>query len=120
MKEKAVAGFIATNPGRTRFNNSTSKDQPARARTPREIASALAAAGNPFNRIGSSEWLSLARSFSNTNYTCNKNSNVGIRNSAMGNEFKDSGIQGHRGGQKMLTRDLENMGRGKAGDQRPL
>jgi hypothetical protein len=68
MKQKAVAGFIVTKPGRTRFNNSTPKSQPASTRTPTQIALALAAAGNIFNRIGSSDRPSLDPCFSNTNY----------------------------------------------------
>src|SRR5260370_9488182 len=68
MKEKAVAGFIATKPGRTRFNNSISKNQPASTRTPAQIPDALAAPGNTFNRIGSSERRALDRCFSKTNY----------------------------------------------------
>jgi hypothetical protein len=45
------------------------------------MANTLAAAGNTFNRIGSSERPSLDRCFSNTNYRYEKESNIGMRNS---------------------------------------
>ena len=65
MNSVAVIGFIATNPGRMRFNCSRLKLQPIKTRVPTQIAVVLAIAGHTASKAGGFRW-DCALDFSDT------------------------------------------------------